>query len=397
MSAVLTQIGYNIRMTLRNTSIVIWCVAFPIIMATIFMTMFQGIRQQQDVHTISLGIVEDEGWRDADGLRTLIEELSRTEVDEGEPLFALTSYESSSAAREAVLANEVETALAIDDAGAPRLLVSPAHAGTTDQAIVQAVVDRYLQGEALAVGLAANGALTDASTVQKLARNLAGDQASTAELGVLREPPSELSRYYYALLGYSCITCANVAQLLIDRTRAGMTPAGMRRQASSFPPGRQLAAALAASWIIVMGCMMLAVGYFHFVAGVSFGGRIWLTPVACGACALVSCAFGALVGALPGVRPGVKDAVITIATLALSLPAGLFGTPALELANWLSINFPLAQLLNPAVQATETLFALTFYDSLEPFARAAGTLIIIAAVLGTGAWILLRRQRHACC
>ena len=151
-----------------------------------------------------------------------------------------------------------------------------------------------------------------------------------------------------------------------------------------------------ASWLIVMANMMLAVAYFYVVAGISFGGRAWLTPVACGACALVSCALGAFIGSLPGVRSDVKDALITVATLALSLPAGLFGTPALEVANWLSQHMPLVQLLNPAVQATEAMLSLTFYDSLAPFASACGALLAIAALLGAGALIFMRRQRYAC-
>lgn len=395
----LTQIYYNIRMTLRSTGIVIWCFAFPLIMATIFMTMFAGMQSNQSVHTIKLGVVKDTGWQDATGLRTMLEELARpSDTDDEEPLLALTGYVDRAAAEAGVRAGEVDTALVVDADSTTRLLVSPSDAGSTDQAIVQTILDRYLQGEELAGALVESdpAALARTETRTALAKNLSSEQAATAELSVLREPPSELSRFYYALLGYSCIMCSTIAQTLIDRTRIAATPEGSRRQVGALSPARQLAAALVASWLIVMASMMLAVAYFYVVAGISFGGRVWLTPVACGACALVSCALGAFIGSLPGVRPGVKDALITIATLALSLPAGLFGTPALEVANWLSQHVPLVQLLNPAVQATEAMLSLTFYDSLAPFASACGALLAIAVLLGAGALIFMRRQRYAC-
>ena len=398
MRAVFTQIYYNVRMALRSTGVVIWCFAFPLIMATIFMTMFSGMQSNQSTHTIALGVVEDANWREATGLRTMLEGLTRAdEGADGVPLLALIGYADRDAAEAAVLDGAVDTALMVDGDGAPSLIVSPADAGSTDQAIIQTVLDRYLEGEELAGSLAKQdpAALADPAARAALAQNLSGDEASTAELSVLREPPSELSRFYYALLGYACIMCSTVAQTLIDRTRIAATPEGTRRQAGALPPGRQLAAALVASWLIVMASMMLAVAYFYFVAGVSFGGRLWLTPVACGVCALVSCSLGAFVGSLPGVRPEVKDALITIATLALSLPAGLFGTPALGLANWLSQHAPIVQLLNPAVQASEAMLALTFFDSLKPFASACGALLVIAAVLGAGAYIFMRRQRYA--
>ena len=395
----LTQIYYNIRMTLRSTGVVIWCFAFPLIMATIFMTMFAGMQSNQSTHTIKLGVVEDTGWQDATGLRTLLEELAHPSDAEDEvPLLALTGYADRAAAEAGVRAGAVDTALVIDANSTEHLLVAPSDAGSTDQAIVQTILNRYLQGEELAGALAKHdpAARANAEARAALAENLSGEQAATAELSVLREPPSELSRFYYALLGYSCIMCSTIAQTLIDRTRIAATPEGSRRQVGALSPARQLAAALVASWLIVMASMMLAVAYFYVVAGISFGGRVWLTPVACGACALVSCALGAFVGALPGTQAGVKDALITIATLALSLPAGLFGTPALEVANWLSQHMPLAQLLNPAVQATEAMLSLTFYDSLAPFASACGALLAIAALLGAGALIFMRRQRYAC-
>lgn len=395
----LTQIYYNIRMTLRSTGVVIWCFAFPLIMATIFMTMFAGMQSNQSTHTIKLGVVEDTGWQDATGLRTLLEELAHPSDAEDEvPLLALTGYADRAAAEAGVRAGAVDTALVIDANSTEHLLVAPSDAGSTDQAIVQTILDRYLQGEELAGALAKHdpAARANAEARAALAENLSGEQAATAELSVLREPPSELSRFYYALLGYSCIMCSTIAQTLIDRTRIAATPEGSRRQVGALSPARQLAAALVASWLIVMASMMLAVAYFYVVAGISFGGRVWLTPVACGACALVSCALGAFVGALPGTQAGVKDALITIATLALSLPAGLFGTPALEVANWLSQHMPLAQLLNPAVQATEAMLSLTFYDSLAPFASACGALLAIAALLGAGALIFMRGQRYVC-
>lgn len=396
----LAQIYYNVRMMLRNTGIVIWCFAFPLIMATIFMTMFAGMQSNQTLHTIALGVVEDANWQEATGLRAMLEELTHTDGEaakDEEPLLALTGYTDHAAAEAGVLAGEVDTALVVDADGAARLLVSPSDAGSTDQSIVQTILDRYLQSEELAGALAESDptVLASAETRATLAQNLSGEQASTAELSVLREPPSALSRFYYALLGYSCIMCSTVAQTLIDRTRIAATPEGSRRQVGALSPARQLAAALVASWLIVMASMMLAVSFFYVVAGVSFGGRVWLTPVACGACALVSCALGAFVGSLPGVRPDVKDGLITIATLTLSLPAGLFGTPALEVANWLSQHAPLVQLFNPAVQATEAMLSLTFYDSLAPFASACGRLLVIAALLGAGALIFMRRQRYA--
>ncbi|OUP09540.1 ABC transporter permease [Collinsella sp. An2] len=411
----LALIARNVRTSLRNTSIVIWAFLFPLIMATIFMTMFSNFSSSQYASDIPLGVVADARWNAATGLRELVEGLAgegaaahsseetrAVESDASEkdsPLFALTRYATADDARAAVLAGDVAAYLAVDAAGKPVLYVSPADSGTTSQAIIQLVLDRYLQGEELAANLAEHdpAALASSESAASFARNLADSRAGTVELDILREPPQEMSRYYYALLGYSCIMCTDVAKTLIERTRSGASALGDRCQVSATPPSRQLVAAIAASWLIVMASMLVTIAFLWLVAGVSFGGRVWLTPVACAACALVSCAFGAFIGSLPGANPRVKDALVTICTLALSLPAGLFGEPAVELGNWLTRNMPLLQLINPATQATDAFFALTFYDSLAPFGQALAALVGIAAVLALGAALCMRRTRHAHC
>ena len=122
---------------------------------------------------------------------------------------------------------------------------------------------------------------------------------------------------------------------------------------------------------------------------------IRLAVAACAACALVSCAIGTLIGSIPRLPTSAKDVICTIATMGLSLPAGLFGTPSLRLADWLSLHLPWAQAMNPAVQVGEAFYRLAFYDSLAPFAQSVGTLLAISAALFVVAALFMRRQRYA--
>ena len=217
----------------------------------------------------------------------------------------------------------------------------------------------------------------------------------TERLSVLRTESSEFARYYYAMLGFSSLMGAQVALLLVVTKRADGSPEGARRQLGALSPVRQLAAALLAAWIVVFACLVVALIYIRLVADVSFGGREGLAVAACAACALVSCAIGTLIGSIPRLSTSAKDVICTIATMGLSLPAGLFGTPSLELADWLSLHLPWAQAMNPAVQVGEAFYRLAFYDSLAPFAQSVGTLLAISAALFAVAALFMRRQRYA--
>lgn len=394
----LSLAGYHIRAMLRNNGILIWVVAFPIILATLFMVMFDGMMSNQQAGTIAVGVLTDGNYQApaAEPLRAMLDALS--EEGSGEEAFlALTSYADADEANDALIAREVEVLVTVDADGAPRMSVPPNSLNSTHEAMVQAVLDRYLQSEAAVSELARNdpAALASPEGVAALTADLMGDEAQTAEVSVLRVDPSEMARFYYALLGFSTAMGANVASVLTERLKANLSPVGARCQVSSMRPARQLGAVLIASWVIVFCCLMAAFCYIRFVADVSFAGREALAPVACAACALVSCALGMALWALPWLSANVKDAVLTVGVLVLALPAGLYGEPALGLSDWLTQHMPWLQAINPSVQAANAFYALTYYDSLVPFFQTLGTILAIAAVFFAVAALCMRRQRYA--
>lgn len=381
----------DLTQALRNRGVIIWVMAFPIILATIFLFVF-GDYQSGATTRASVGVVE----RDAPAARELAEALDAL-AEGDDPLLTVTRYASEKDARDAALSGDVCAYVTVDADGTPRMLVSPQETGTVPQAIVQLVLDRYQQVRATLALVAERdpGAAASPAAAAGLAKALAGDDVLTERLSVLRAESGEFTRYYYAMLGFSSLMGAQVSLLLVASKRADGSEVGARRQISACPPVRQLASGFLASWLVCLGCQLVALAYIRLVVGVPLGGREGLAVLACAACALVSCAIGAAMGALPGISSTAKDTLLTVLTMGLSVPAGLFGTPSLELSDWLWANLPWVQAINPAAQVGEALYRLAFYDSLAPFATSVASLVAIAAVLLGVAALFMRRQRYA--
>lgn len=392
LRSALRLVRFDLVQALRNRGIVIWVMVFPILLSTVFMFMFDGYESGEAIAGVPVGLVED-GSLEARGLAEALEGVSRGE----DALLDLTPYADEGEAALAADAGDICAYVVAQEGEDPRMVVPARSAGGTDQAIVQIVLDRYLQvSEAIEVVAEKDpSALAASDAVEELAASLSGDDIVSERISVLRTQSSEFSRYYYAMLGFSSLMGAQVALLLVISKRADGSPAGMRRQVSAVGPATQLASGLVASWIVVFCCLVVSLVYIRMVAGVSLGGREGLAVAACAACALVSCAIGAFIGAIPRLSSETKDVVCTVLTMGLSLPAGLFGTPSQRLCDWLSANFPLVQLANPAVQVGEAFYRLTFYDSLVPFAGSLATLVGISAVLFAVAALFMRRQRYA--
>ena len=381
----------DLTQVLRNRGVIIWVMAFPIILATIFLFVFGDYASGASVRA-EVGLVQ-QATPEAEALAETLDALA-----EGDnPLLTVRRFSSEKDAEAATLAGDVCAYVTTDADGAPRMAVSPQETGTVAQAIVQLVLDRYQQVSATLATVAEKDpqVLTSPDAAAELADALAGDDVLTERLSVLRAESGEFQRYYYAMLGFSSLMGAQVALLLVVSKRADGSEVGARRQVSATGPGRQLATAFLAAWLVCLACQLVALAYIRWVVGVSLGGREGLAALACAVCALVSCAVGTALGSLPGIAAQAKDTLLTLLTMALSVPAGLFGTPSQQLSDWLWVHLPWVQAINPAAQTGEAFYRLTFYDSLAPFAASVGALVAISVVLLAVAALFMRRQRYA--
>ena len=132
----------------------------------------------------------------------------------------------------------------------------------------------------------------------------------------------------------------------------------------------------------------------RFVLGVDFGGRDGLAMLALAACALMSTALGAAIGAIPKISIPGKTGIATGITCFCALFAGLYGEPSMQLADRVSQSAPWAVLVNPAAQAANAFYDLTYYDSLAPFFATLCVLAVMAAVFFVVAALLMRRQNY---
>ena len=161
----------------------------------------------------------------------------------------------------------------------------------------------------------------------------------------------------------------------------------MRAPASS---ARIRSATLAASWVCVFVCLLVAFAFMASVVGVDFGPHVLLCLVAIGVCSLMASAVGAALGTLARLEIG----MISGFTALLSLFTGLYGPGAQSVANAVELNAPLLAQANPLWQASHCFYALLYYDSLEPFARSCAVLLGMTCLFLTIALIRARRMTH---
>lgn len=378
----------------RKRELFVWSLAFPILLSTMFMLMFANLDSATAFDPVPTAVVADANYDDATAFSSIVDELAESGDDQ---LLDARTYASFDEARAALEAGDVVGIISVDGEGEPRLSVSPDSGGLgveqIGRTILDTVLNTYVRNVDLLASIATDNplALADASVVEDA---LSHDSA-TVEVSLTHSEPVQSVRYYYALLGMAALFCGQVGMLAICETQPNLTALGARRSVGATSRGKTLFATLAASWAISFACLLAAFLYIRFVVGVDFAGRELSCVAAIAVAALFATSLGTLLGSLPKVGFGVKTGLLTGLTCLLSLFAGLYGEPCMNLADQIAREAPLLAAINPAKVVTDAFYSLYYYDSFTPFLEKAGILLIMTAVLFAVSALFVRRQRYA--
>lgn len=417
-----TTFKTTVHRLLLTPSAVVWTLIFPIILATVFNFMFEPMRATTSIEAVDVAVVADDSWN-ASPFSAVVETLAEAD----EPLIALHAVASEQEARDLIEQGAVEgaylveaidhgektalekgndadasTASAVTNeaAPAPHVILAPAGNGSADaishdvnRSIIESIVTGYLQSEALIQQVTASNpaALADAEAVE---RALSLD-APVREISLTHARPDAMVTYYYALLDMASMFAAQLAEEHVWRLQPMASAEGARRAASGTSRMRQLVPTVGACWAVSSAFLAIAFGYIYLTAHIDFGGREALCLAGITAASLLSSGIGAVVGALPGkLERDSRSGLLTAATCLLSLFAGLYGAPAMQLADAVARAFPAAAWLNPVCLIRDMFYSVYYYDTLAPFTLRLLACCGIAVALLAGATWLLRRSAH---
>ncbi|WP_314155880.1 ABC transporter permease [Actinomyces oris] len=376
----LTVFLYQVLRLLRDRVLLVWTLGFPIVLSLIFMAMFSNLDKVYEATPMSFGVVQDEAYRTAPGLDAVVERISADDADHH--LITKVTHSTVAQAEAAAKRGETNGYLAVEGSD-PVLHVTQQGNEAETTRVLRVVMDSYTQRRAEYVALAKAGAAPE-----KLAA-LETDQAFTRSISVTPSPVKPQTHYYFALLAFACGMGTTVAMVAVKGIMA-VSPVGARQTLAGLARWKVLTATLAASWVCVFACLIVAFAFMALVVGVDFGPHVLLCLVAIGVCSLMASAVGAALGTLARLEIG----MISGFTSLLSLLTGLYGPASQSLASSIEQHAPLLAQANPLWQTARCFYGLLYYDSLAPFARSCAVLLGMTCLFLTIALIRARRMTH---
>lgn len=432
---------------IRDKGILVWSLAFPIILSTCFMVMFAGLDTAGTIDPVPAIVVEDENYENADAFKAFIQAVSGNDVDGADPESALdamedadeNAYGAENAELESITDNVAITAyegieedgeteavldiayaadvgaakdllwesvdtetpyvgyITVDENGSPELFARNISSATgieeVDREILLMMLDTYQSKADVFETLAENNpyALMNPQVISS-----AFDIPQITErISVTYNPPKESVRYYFALMGMAALFGAQSGLIAVIRLKPDLGPLGARRELGATSHASSLAGTIAASWAVSTVCLLVAFAYIRFVVGVDFAGRDAQCILAIAASSLMATSLGAFLGSLPKISSRSKIGFLTIIVCLATFFAGLYGQPTMEIADTIAKSFPLSQYVNPAVQISQTFYSIMYYDNASIIFSHIDILLIFTVVLFMISLNFLRKQRYA--
>ena len=354
----------------RRADFWIWCLAFPIILATLFIFMFGNLKNSEVVATVPVAVVTDDAW-ESSGFSRVVDALSG---DGSDALLDVVEVSGAGEAERLLDDGEVCGVYAVDDGGDPQVTLggtASSTEGSSDEAvnrsILEAVASSYTQSYALVERTIEDdpSVLADPSAI---ARAL-GIQAEVQRVSLTRSTPDDTVRFYYALLGMAALYASTSAASALLDAAGDLSPLGARRCVGGQSRLSMLVGTL-------LGCWRLAL-------------------LGLAASSLFSVTLGMLAAALPiGGGKQSRTGLLTAVNCVGSLFAGLYGTPAMRLADEVARVCPAEAWLNPPKLISDTFTNLYFYEGLWPFFSHVLACVGLAVAFLAVTTLVFRRQRY---
>lgn len=365
---------YQLKLLVRNRTMVFWTLLFPLILATFFNMAFSQLISSEGFEPAKLAVVEEQS--DVE-LNALFHELSQKTENQ----LLDVQYVSLSKAESLLKADEIAGYVIVNDD--LKLMI---HDNGISQTIIQSVLDTYLQTKESMNSLAEINPQAFIQMAQdKIDLNydyLKSQNISSLDLTVI---------YFYTLIGMTCMYGGFWGLKVTNLTEANLSRQGTRLNVAPTSKLKVIFTGTIAAFICQYIAMLGLLLYLIFGLNIAFGDQVGYILVLMAIGSYVGITVGNLIGHILKCNENTKVSVLTSVSLFCSFLSGMM---IVDLKYFIQENVPVLGYMNPVNLITDALYALYYYPTYERFFMNVGILIGISGFLTFASILISRRKKY---
>lgn len=365
---------------IRETSIMFWALAFPLILGTLFYFSFGSA---------GLSTTGESAWN-----KIKVSVIEETVSSENARAFAGFLDEMDGDTLKIVSASSEEEALQALDEGeitgifyvkeTPSLTVGK---NGLNESILTSLLNSYNQNASIFREIAVTHPENLPAAIDSV--NHYRQMVKEETLGGRTLDPNV--QYFFALIAYACLSGAFLGVRASFDSQANLTALGARRSVS---PTHKLTLILVDMMVLVIihFCnVLILTAYIGKVLGIDLGDDILSLLLVDFMGSVIGISMGLAFGSLAKMSLNTKMGFTVLVTLLPSFLAGLmFG----DMKNMIEQNFPIINRINPAAVLSDAFYCMGVYSDMERFAKCLITLGIMSILLLSAAFFGVRRERY---
>lgn len=364
-------IKYQFYKIIRETGIMFWAMAFPLILGIMFFVAFGHTDSSENLDTIPVAIVKAEnGEMFLDFLEELDEETIELEImTEEEALKKLYADEI-----DGIYYDKEEPTLTVGKSG-------------IEQSILKSILDMYNKNAALMKKIASEHpeALEEAVAAMK------DWESVTEEVSVGGRTLNPYVSYFFALIAYTCLSGAFLGMQGCVDSQANLSVIGARQCVTPTHKLKLMVSNFVVLFAIHFADIMILTLMIQFVFGIDLGGNAAEIILVNLFGSMIGVSIGVLIGSVGKMPYNVKVGCTVWTTLILGFLTGLMTG---DMKDLIEQNCPIINRINPAAVLSDAYYCMAVFNDAQRMTRN----IIILGVMSTGlvlvAFLVTRRERY---
>lgn len=362
---------YNLRILMREKSVVFWLILYPLILASIYYFSMTNLLTGETFQKINIAYVENESLPPE--LLDIMKEsdmfnIKNANVNEADNMLSkgeISAYINYNEKLELVVKSE-----------------------GMNESITKVFLDNYSQ-------------------IVQTIKNIITENPQSLQMGILNDIDLQKSNindiavgnstnilviYFYATLAMTCLNAATIGSNAVILIQANQSPVAARINAAPTHKLKSFLTLILASMTFQMISMLATLFYIKSILGIDFGTSMGYVFLICIVGCVMGMAMGSFISAVIKKSEGIKIAIILVINLFGCFLAGMMNS---DIKYIVQTKFPILSYINPANLITDGLYSLYYYNTLDRYFVNLGILSLYGIVFCTLTYLILRRQKYA--